>query len=292
MLPESSSRPGSSSFQGNPDIFLKPGIADMVLEICVDSVESAIAAQAGGADRVELCSDLMEGGITPSIGLLAAVRRQVEIGVFVMIRPRGGDSLYTQLEYEVMQQDIRQARQIGADGVVLGVLTADGEVDVPRTRALVELAAPMHVTFHRAFDMTANLETSLEQVIATGCRHVLTSGGMPSIAQGASRVARLLQIAQGRIGILVGGGIRQGNIQKIALQTGATEFHCSLRVRTDSPMIFRDPSMKLGATMEDEFSRFLVRESSVQTLRRTLDAIASGAVIGAQEHAQQTAKDR
>lgn len=255
----------------------------MVLEICVDSVESAIASEAGGAQRIELCSDLHEGGITPSAGLIRAVRGQVGIQLFVMIRPRGGDSVYTRHEYEVMREDIVQARALGADGVVLGVLDAEGHVDVPRTQELVWLAQPMQVTFHRAFDMSANLEESLERVVKTGAHRILTSGGMQSITQGAEQARRLIDAAKGKIPIMVGGGVRQENIRKIALRTGATEFHCSLRTRTPSPVTFRNQGVKLGAVANDEFARFVVLEESVRGLHEALNMMESGVLQGVHE---------
>ena len=252
----------------------------MVLEICVDSVESAIASQAGGAQRVELCSDLNEGGITPSVGLIQAVRKHVDIQVFVMVRPRGGDSFYSAYEYDVMKSDVVRMKELKADGIVVGMLDQDGHVDVQRTRELVQLAHPMQVTFHRAFDMSANLNESLQRVIETGAHRILTSGGQQTISQGAERVIQLIAAAQGRIRIMVSGGIRQENIRKIALRTKATEFHCSLRIRTESPVTFRNLSLKLGSVANDEFARYVVLEENVHGLRETLDKISSGVVQG------------
>jgi copper homeostasis protein len=255
----------------------------MILEICVDSVESAIASQAGGAQRVELCSDLNEGGITPSDGLIQAVRKHVGIDVFVMVRPRGGDSFYTSYEYDVMKADVIRMKELGVDGIVVGMLDQDSRVDVQRTRELVQLADPMQVTFHRAFDMSADLDESLERVIETGAHRILTSGAVQTISQGAERVTQLIDAANGRIRILVGGGIRQENIRKIAQRTKATEFHCSLRIRTQSPITFRNHSLKLGSVANDEFARYVVLEENVRGLRDTLDKISSGVVQGVYE---------
>jgi copper homeostasis protein len=255
----------------------------MILEICVDSVESAIASEAGGAQRIELCSDLNEGGITPSAGLIQAVRKHVGIAVFVMVRPRGGDSFYTNHEFNVMKDDVIRVKDLGADGIVLGMLDQDGHVDVERTRELVRLASPMQVTFHRAFDMSVSLDESLTRVIETGAHRILTSGGMQTITQGAEKVKYLIEAANGRIHIMIGGGIRQENIRKIALRTHATEFHCSLRTRTHSPVIFRNHALKLGAVANDEFARFVVLEENVHGLREALNKISSGVIQGVHE---------
>jgi len=255
----------------------------MVLEICVDSVESAIASQSGGAQRVELCSDLNEGGITPSAGLIQAVREHVAIDVFVMVRPRGGDSFYTPYEFDVMKSDVVRMKDLKADGIVVGMLDQDGHVDVRRTRELVQLAHPMQVTFHRAFDMSADLDESLQRVMETGAHRILTSGGVQTVSQGAERVKRLIDAAKGRIRIMVGGGIRQENIRKIAQRTKATEFHCSLRIRTHSPVTFQNHSLKLGSVANDEFARYVVLEENVRGLRETLDKISSGVAQGVDE---------
>ncbi len=254
----------------------KWNLAIMELEICVDSMESAIASEKGGAQRVELCSDLLEGGITPSAGLIQAVRKRVGIDVFVMVRPRGADFFYSSDEMDVMKHDTLQAKNLGADGVVLGMLHPDGRVDTRRIRELVELAHPMQVTFHRAFDMSANLEESLAQLIEAGVHRILTSGGMPNITQGAQCISSLIQAADGKIRIMAGGGIRQENLHRIALTTGATEFHCSLRKKIETPVTFRKQTIKLGEAAHDEFARFVVLEENVRGLRTALDKMEAG----------------
>lgn len=243
----------------------------MVLEVCIDSVESAIAAESGGAGRVELCSDLLEGGITPGAGLIASVRRHISIDLFVMIRPRGGDFFYTDFEFEVMQEEIAHARQLGADGVVLGLLDQHGRVDVTRTRQLVELAQPLPVTFHRAIDMTPDLPTALNDVMATGATRILTSGGTPSAQQGMAEIAGIVKAARGRIAIMPGGGITAENIAAIAQGTGAGEFHSSARTAFPSPVRFRKRGMAMGDLRDREYRRFNVRAESVRALVQGLD---------------------
>jgi copper homeostasis protein len=250
----------------------------MELEVCIDSVESAIAAERGGSKRVELCSGLLEGGVTPGAGLIAAVRRHIGIDLFVMIRPRGGDFLYSDLEFEVIKEEIVHARRLGANGIVLGLLDGQGRVDVARTRTLVELAAPLPVTFHRAIDMTPDLTAALHDVIAAGAVRILTSGGAPCVPQGMDEIARMVKAAGGRIAIMPGGGVTPQNIAAIAAATGAGEFHSSARTAAPSRMSFRKPEMAMGDFRDREYQNYIVREESVRALVQALASVPAGTV--------------
>lgn len=199
-----------------------------VLEICVESVEHAVAAERGGAQRIELCSDLSSGGITPSAGLMQTARRHVRIPIHALIRPRAGDFCYSDHEFEIMRNDIHAAKQFSMDGVVLGILHDNARVDIERTKTLVELASPLPVTFHRAFDASGNLETSLEEVIQTGASRILTSGGKPRATDALATLARLAQAARGRILLMPCGGINSKNVVRIVRTTLAHEFHTSV----------------------------------------------------------------
>jgi copper homeostasis protein len=199
-----------------------------VVEISVESVERAVAAERGGASRIELCGSLELGGVTPTVELMREVRARVTASIFSMVRPRGGDFVYSAAEFEEMKKGIEVARAERMDGVVLGLLKGDRTVDVKRTSELVQAAAPLPVTFHRAIDESADLFVALEDVIATGAARVLTSGGAGTAPEAVERIAELVRRARGRIVILPGSGITAGNVAEIAEATGAVEIHAGL----------------------------------------------------------------
>lgn len=201
------------------------------LEICAGSLPSALAAQAGGAHRVELCQNLEQGGTTPSFGLIKEVRARLRIPVFVLIRPRPGGFVYGPGERAVMRADVEMCRELGCAGVVLGALTAAGRVDLAACRELIALAGPLAATFHRAFDACPDQSGALEDVVALGCQRLLTSGGQPTAEAGQDRLAALVAQAAGRIGVVPGAGITAANVQALAARTGAPEFHASAKRR-------------------------------------------------------------
>jgi copper homeostasis protein len=202
---------------------------DIVFEVCAEDLEACVAARDGGADRIELCCALSEGGLTPSHALTISAVVQSGLPVYAMLRPRGGNFVYSDGEFALMQEDLEHARTLGVSGFVAGVLRPNGTVDGNRMRRLVEKAAPLEVTFHRAFDMTANLNNALEDVISAGCHRLLSSGGAPDVYAGAERLRRLGEQADGRIAIAAGGGLRFENASEVARITGAEQFHGSVR---------------------------------------------------------------
>lgn len=241
------------------------------IEVCVDAVASATAAERGGADRIELCSDLLAGGTTPSVGMIEAVRERVSIGLQVMIRPRGGDFHYTAEEFEVMRRDVLAARNAGANGVVLGIL-GDGEVvDVARTRELVEAARPLQVTFHRAFDWSDDLTRALEDVIQSRPDRVLTSAGKRTAMEALPELANLVKTAERRITIMACGGIDATNAARIIRETGVNEIHLGLRRRVPELGRAARTAIPLGVVSEDELPRFQVLEEDVRKLRLAVD---------------------
>jgi copper homeostasis protein len=236
------------------------------IEICLDSVESARNAAEGGAHRVELCDNLFEGGTTPSFGTIRHARRSIDIGMNVIIRPRGGDFCYSGPEFEVMKDDIRLCKDEGADGVVIGILTSDGKVDIKRTARLVELARPMSVTFHRAFDMTADPLSALEEIISLGCDRILTSGQEASVPEGIDLIAQLVKTAGDRIIIMPGGGITERNFEKVVERSGAKEFHIYAHSEHPSAMQFRSKHVFMGGELRPpEFSNRFTDPFRVKT---------------------------
>ena len=239
------------------------------LEICVDSIDSALAAERGGAHRIELCSSLLEGGLTPSAGFIRAVRERVSLTLFVMIRPRGGDCLYSQAEFEAMKEDVRTAKSLGANGMVLGLLTEDGRVDVSRTLELVKLASPLEATFHRAFDVSVNLDQSLEDVVLTGAKRILTSGGAQTAPEGVDQIRKLVETARDRIIIMAGSGINSRNALRVLAATSVNEIHASAKAPAASGMRYhRDVAM--GSGQQDEYTRLVADEKEVRALAAIL----------------------
>lgn len=225
----------------------------MVLEIATFNIQSAILAAQSGANRIELCENPTDGGTTPSYGTLKKVREKINIPVFPIIRPRGGDFLYSNEEFEIMKQDILLCKNLGFEGVVLGLLNADGTINTQRTSILVELAYPLEVTFHRAFDRAVNPLQAMEDIILCGCQRILTSGQTPNAFDGKELINQLVLQADERIIIMPGSGVRSNNIFEIANYTGAKELHSSARKMIVSEMLFIQNNMqeKLGNMMVD-----------------------------------------
>ena len=242
------------------------------MEVCVDSIQSAINAERGGASRLELCGCLGNGGTTPTLGMLHIVKKSVKIPIFVMVRPRGGDFLYSEQEFQVMKEDIALFKDSGADGFVFGILTPSGDVDTRRVKELISLCCPLPVTFHRAFDMVRDPRASLETLIELGVNRLLTSGCVPTAQEGAPLIKSLVEQAKGRISIMPGSGINKENLAKILTHTGVREFHCSARVSVESGMSYRNELVCMGASKESsEYTMKIASEDRV----RQLVAIAS-----------------
>lgn len=241
-------------------------------EICANSAESCVAAQEGGANRVELCAAIPEGGTTPSYGEIRMARKLIDIRLHVIIRPRGGDFLYSPVEIETMEEDICMARQAGADGVVFGCLTPEGELDMPAMERLMKAAEGMAVTFHRAFDYVKDPKLVLETLIQLGVDRVLTSGQQPVAIKGAALLADLVKQADGRIVIMPGCGVNESNIAELARLTGASEFHFSARENKESQMKLRNPALSMGGTDMDEYMHPV---TTAKRVRNTIQALKS-----------------
>ncbi|MDB5232360.1 MAG: copper homeostasis protein CutC [Chitinophagaceae bacterium] len=226
----------------------------MVLEIAAFNISSALKAAASGADRIELCENIGEGGTTPSYGSLQLARRKISIPVFPMIRPRGGDFIYSDEEFAVMKSDINVCKLLGFEGIVFGILNNNGTIDIKRTSILVEMAYPMEVTIHRAFDRTADPFLALEDIINCGCQRILTSGHVPNADDGKKLIKQLIDKADDRIIIMPGSGVRSNNILQLAEYTGALEMHSSAKKIIPSDSKFKHAGMNeiLSAVSVDE----------------------------------------
>jgi copper homeostasis protein len=247
----------------------------ILVEACVDSVASALAAERAGAGRLELCDALFDGGTTPSAGMIAACKEAVSIPVFVMIRPRGGGFVYSGEERDVMRRDVVVARGLGADGVVIGGLRPNGSVDLSLVMQLQEAARETVVTFHRAFDFTPDLEVSLESLADAGVQRILTSGGAPTALEGASMLSTLVQRAGSRVVVMAGGGVREENVRTLVSTSGVREVHVRLTRLTRDEAVPHHRGMRLRKPLpEDDTALEETDEERVRSFVRTVAAIS------------------
>lgn len=238
-----------------------------IIEIATSDFETTKSAVAGGADRIELCANLAEGGTTPSYGTLIKCREAFTVSLYPIIRPRGGDFLYTNDEFAIMLQDVKLCKELGYDGVVIGLLNKDGSIDMKRTAQLIEVAYPLGVTFHRAFDRCKDPFEAMEQLIDIGSERILTSGQQPSVVDGVELVATLNKAADERIIIMPGSGLRKENIKMLAEKTGCVEFHSSLRGKEQSKMDFIHEGFKES---KESYENNAIDAEEVKALRNAL----------------------
>ncbi len=238
-----------------------------IIEIATSDYNTTKAAVEGGADRIELCANLAEGGTTPSYAHIKKCREAFDVLLYPIIRPRGGDFLYNKDEFAIMENDIKLCKELGCDGVVIGLLNIDGTIDIARTAELAELAYPMGVTFHRAFDRCKDPFIALEELIEIGCERILTSGQVPSVNDGVDLITELNKKADQRIVIMPGSGVRKENIRMLSEKTGCTEFHSSLRSKIISPMLFVHPGF---AGSEESYQNGFIDPEEVSALRNAL----------------------
>ncbi|MFM8255152.1 MAG: copper homeostasis protein CutC [Bacteroidota bacterium] len=245
----------------------------MLLEIATTDFETTRTAVAGGADRIELCAGLSEGGITASKGLLKLCRQKFDIPIYPIIRPRSGDFLYSNEEFEIMKQDVLLCKELGFEGVVLGLLNVDGTVDLSRMSELIDAAYPLEVTFHRAFDRCLDPAAALEQLVGLGCERILTSGQQPTAPEGIQLIASLQAHAANRIIVMPGSGVRADSIIELATKTHCIEFHTSLRSLKKSAMEFVHPSF---ANSKESYMNPNIVIEAIQEIKLKLNSIARG----------------
>jgi copper homeostasis protein len=238
----------------------------MKIEIVVYNIESALKAQEGGADRIELCDNPSEGGTTPSFGTIEAVRQNVSMDVYVMIRPRGGDFYYSNYEFHSMKRDISQCQKISVDGIVFGILTEDGRIDKKRCKELIDKARPLKVTCHRAFDMTRDPFEALEECIEVGFDRILTAGQQAQASNGAELIAQLIKRANGRIAIMPGSGVNENTVADIVKISGANEIHFSATAFRESGMKFKN--QQIAGMGSEEGSEFMLRTVDPERVKK------------------------
>lgn len=244
---------------------------DYMLEVCVDSVESAIAAKKGGAKRLELCGNLIIGGTTPTISLFQAVRESVDIKIHVLIRPRFGDFCYTDTEFSIICEEVRRFRELGADGVVIGILRPDGSLNIEQMQKLMKETGNMSVTMHRAFDVCRDPIQTLEECVELGIDTILTSGQEKNCLVGATLLRQLQEIAKGRIKILCGAGISSANLEELCRITGLNQFHMSGKIVLDSSMEYRKQGVPMGLPGISEFSIWRTDEEEIRKAAEVLE---------------------
>lgn len=247
-----------------------------ILETCVDSVESALAADRAGATRIELCSNLVIGGTSPSKCLFEAIRKVSSIPIHTLLRPRFGDFCYSSYEFDILLEEVKMFRALGADGVVIGVLTPDGELDCKRMEKLMEAAKGMHVTLHRAFDMCKDPYLCLEQAKELGVNTILTSGQQNNCADGAALLKELVEKSEGKIDILIGSGVNAKIIPEMYERTGATSFHMSGKEVIESRMIYRNDKVSMGAADLDEYGIWQTKEENIRAAAEVLKKLTEG----------------
>ena len=246
---------------------------DFILECCVDSVESAIEAQKGGADRVELCSALVIGGLSPSVALFQKVKEAIDIKVHVLLRPRFGDFCYTDYEHDILKEEVKMFRELGADGVVIGTLKPDGTLNLEQMKELITEAGEMSITLHRAFDMCENPLKTLEEAKVLGINTILTSGQKNSCIYGSDLLAELVEKSNNEIDILIGGGVDASIIKELYDKTGATSYHMSGKVVVDSEMEYRKEDVNMGVAAMSEYDIWRTSSMRVAEARRALNEI-------------------
>jgi len=246
-----------------------PEDKSVLIEVCANSLESALAAETGGAARAELCAALIEGGLTPSPAAIELARGQLHIKLHILIRPRGGDFCYDETEFALMKRDIAFCKRAGVDGVVTGILQPDGSVDLARMQELIAAARPMSVTFHRAFDMSADAFRALDDVLALGVERLLTSGQRGSAMEGKGLIAELVKRAGNRLIVMPGAGVDEGNIRELIGTTGAREFHLSGQKKITSRMVYRNPHVVMGVPGLPEYE---IGVTDAEKIRRVVEA--------------------